>query len=94
MPKFTHDCQECKFLGTISYQERTCDLYYHPATFGMQDSSLIARYGNEEQNYTSGIGFASTSPIIALAATRAMILGHMDQYELVYYCKSDHFHLI
>ena len=89
MPKFIHDCTACKFMGTLSHIDRVCDLYYHPGTNNMLDSTIIARYGNEEPNYTSGITFAAYNPVIAIAAIRALFLGHMTLDELQAHCHLD-----
>ncbi len=38
-PLHTHDCEECKFLGTAAFPERVVDLYV------CTDKTLIYRYG-------------------------------------------------
>ena len=50
-PRFQHDCDDCKFLGTIvsKYQPNApyADLY------ACRDNSLIARYGSDGPDYSS-----------------------------------------
>lgn len=46
-PRYQHDCQNCRFMGSISkYDIWVCD---HP-TIG---PSIIARYGNDGPQYAS-----------------------------------------
>ena len=47
---YKHECKSCVYLGKFSNE----DLYYHPVT----PLSLIARYGNNASEYTSGFLFA------------------------------------
>ena len=57
-PRFTHDCENCLFLGTYSAGNRYYDLYYHPSRGVCDkgiDSTVIARYGEEGYNYSSGL---------------------------------------
>jgi hypothetical protein len=50
MPKFTHDCDKCQFLGT----EQGCDLYICASRMikGL-GPSIIARFGNDGPQYAS-----------------------------------------
>lgn len=52
-PVFKHDCLSCQYLGT--YDGR--DLYY---CSGLSDTypTVVARWGNLDGNYASGIGLA------------------------------------
>lgn len=67
-PKFTHDCDTCKFLGHVEGH----DLYFHaserPGGFG---ETVIARASCEPSDYQSGM-FASFGSIPLL--TRARLL--------------------
>lgn len=46
-PKFTHDCDRCTFLGThLGYDVYRCAQCTGP--------TMVARYGNEGSEYTSG----------------------------------------
>lgn len=47
-PRYTHDCEICKFLGTHDEY----DLYVCVDAQG--SSSLVARYGDEPDEYTTG----------------------------------------
>jgi len=49
-PKFTHDCEGCKFLG--HYEGH--DLYYCAG-----EPTVIARYGSDGPAYASGLAFAN-----------------------------------
>jgi len=56
-PRFTHDCERCRFLG--DYEEY--DLYVC-ARDGKIDT-VIARYGSDGPEYMSGVIFAVLDPI-------------------------------
>jgi hypothetical protein len=61
-PKFEHDCDDCVFLG--HYLEN--DLYYCP-----KEPTILARYGADGPEYTSGLTFAEHDPRMAEAFRRA-----------------------
>lgn len=71
-PMFTHDCEQCVFLGHYNNH----DLYYcgHP---DVQQGipTLIARWGNDGPEYSSGMAFVGTIPEITEAYRRAKKLG-------------------
>ena len=67
MPQYHHSCKNCKFLGEFE----TFDLYYCPQP-GLQPT-VLARYGNHESAYLSGI-FAPILPLIE-AKKRAIAAG-------------------
>ena len=58
-PKYQHDCDHCTFLGQWSgiqfdgCDHETMDLY------NCGDSTVIARFGNDGPEYTSGLCFAA-----------------------------------
>lgn len=52
-PKFTHDCNECVFLG----HEDNHDLYWCGESIPF-NWTVIARYGDGGPDYTSGAVFA------------------------------------
>jgi hypothetical protein len=91
MPKFKHDCKECQFLGSASDGWNNYDLYYCNPTKRKYAGTLIARFGDDGPDYCSGMEFAVTNPVIALAAVRAMVLGYMDAGELRDHCKAYQF---
>jgi len=98
MPTYIHDCQDCKFLGTVTIHNSpvrctVADLYYCNPSNQELSGTLIARYGDEGPNYSSGIGFAMSNPVLALAATRAIVLGYMDTAELQAHCRPDSLNL-
>lgn len=57
MPKYQHDCEKCKYLGTgtcPALGEDEFDFYICTSSIGR---SIIARYGSEGPEYTSGVLF-------------------------------------
>lgn len=60
---YEHDCDKCIFLGNwVDYKKgRTFDLY-----FCSQDGlpTVLARYGNEEFNYYSGLNMSGIEPLV------------------------------
>lgn len=74
-PVFVHDCDTCTFLGTYHGQ----DLYVHgtpenPSSGG----SIIARYGSEGWEYSSGwvFGVKRENPHPELAEAARRYLAH------------------
>lgn len=77
-PKFTHDCEECIFLGSAlskdiepGSRERVADLY-----FCAFEPTVIARFSDEGGDYSSGIAFGGRwetyhNPWLAEALDRA-----------------------
>jgi hypothetical protein len=65
-PRFVHDCDQCKFLGTHDDNEVTYDLYYC-GQGGFP--TVIARFGHEGPEYLSGLH--SCSPPLQEAKSRA-----------------------
>ena len=60
-PRYQHDCDNCRYLG--EYNEY--DLYYCPQG---GYPTVLARYGNQGEEYTSG--FNSTHPALIEARAR------------------------
>lgn len=61
-PQHQHDCTECTFLGTLESN----DLYFcNQSFFG---PTVIARYGNNGQDYISGLSFSE--PFFDLATNQ------------------------
>lgn len=58
--RFTHDCDDCVFLG----HEKSSDLYFC-SQGGMP--TVIARHSSEGPDYTSGLIFADRDPALAEA---------------------------
>jgi hypothetical protein len=61
--RFTHDCDNCEFLG----QFNEYDLYYCEDAF---EPTVVARYGDDGPEYTSGIH--SSNPALVEARSRAL----------------------
>lgn len=58
-PMYTHDCDECTYLGVYDahgmYKDLKFDLYYH---YRPNCSEVVARYGNDgPEYYSSNIEF-------------------------------------
>ena len=64
-PRFKHDCDRCVFLG----EHRAHDLYFCEACAG--GPTVIARYGSEGKQYTSGLELAAVDPLLGEARRRA-----------------------
>jgi hypothetical protein len=73
-PKHKHDCESCKFLGR--HEPTNADLYYHPGSPGGE--TIIARYGSEGSNYTSGWPFADGYPELQEAERLAKSAGYVE----------------
>jgi hypothetical protein len=60
-PKFQHDCNVCKFLGTVVSDNLTpgkpieYDLYYCVGGVPGLSGTCLARFGNEGPDYTSSL---------------------------------------
>lgn len=73
-PQFTHDCDKCQFLGRYTCEfNGPCDLYYCGAS-EFRDT-VIARFGDDGPNYTSGIPFVGMTPALTEAYDRAIAAG-------------------
>lgn len=76
-PIYTHDCSHCTFLGTVSEPDgQQYDLYHHSSSF---EDTVIARFGSEGPDYSSGAGFSYSgmSPLLTIARLRAQQKGLM-----------------
>lgn len=74
-PRYVHYCACCKFLGTYRYGRETLDLYVH----GGRHSTVLARYGSEDPEYTSGTdaSYGNVTPLQE-ARLRAQKLGLLE----------------
>ena len=68
MSKFKHDCPHCTSLGEFNGHD-----LYHCRQIGIP--TVIARYGDEGKEYTSGMGLADGVPELTEAKTRAIKAG-------------------
>lgn len=76
-PIYTHDCSHCTFLGTVADSDgQKYDLYHHSSSF---EDTVIARFGSDGPDYSSGAGFSYSglSPILTIARLRAQQKGLM-----------------
>jgi len=68
-PQFAHDCDKCQFLGRyICERYGECDLYY--CDQGAAVETVVARYGNDGPQYTSGMAFVGSVPCLTEAHRR------------------------
>jgi len=60
MSTYKHDCDKCVFLGTLTMapQYTPHDLYYCAQSFMPGRPTVIARFGDRGDMYTSGMCFA------------------------------------
>jgi len=73
-PIYQHDCESCSFLGSMTSGECEYDLYY--ANHGGIPDTVIARFGNDGCEYSSGMIFADgTSVVLTEARDRAVKAG-------------------
>jgi len=68
-PRFLHNCDVCVFLGHLEGN----DLYFCP-----KEPTVLARYGDDGPEYTSGISLAELDPRLAEAFRRADKKGLLD----------------
>jgi len=60
-PTFKHDCEQCRFLGTlripnpINLKDSTWDLYACYSTHSGNLNTVLARFGNDGPDYISGL---------------------------------------
>lgn len=59
MTRYVHDCENCTYLGEFG----TFDLYH--CDTGTAFPTVIARYGNEGENYKSGMSGLDPELIVA-----------------------------
>lgn len=57
MPKYQHDCEKCHYLGTGKCPVLGEDEFDFYICTGPTGRSMIARYGSEGPEYTSGVLF-------------------------------------
>ena len=83
-PKFTHDCNNCKFLGCydVPFQHQylvkesdSVDLYFCSQLGSL--NTIIARFDNEGPDYISGLCLIHLNPILKEGYDRAVELEYM-----------------
>ena len=52
-PKYTHNCERCRFLGQVEEEGKIVDLYWCPSATDLHLDSLIARFSDEGPDYAS-----------------------------------------
>jgi hypothetical protein len=59
-PRYEHDCEKCTYLGTYDGY----DLYYCPhGAPGFKIPTVLARRGNDPEQYISGMAAAKQNPL-------------------------------
>lgn len=69
-PRYAHDCDECVYLGRSWH----VDLYFHPSDVPAL-RTVVARHGDNGEDYESGIGTDAPSVGIYEATRRAVAQG-------------------
>jgi len=49
-PRFSHNCDECVWIGTVEINERVSDIYFHKYGIAV---TIIARFSSEDNDYTA-----------------------------------------
>lgn len=80
VPRYTHDCDHCTFLGTWFGKEHEGDKYFHYYDLYAHHSSqagntIIARFGDDGPDYTSGLCFKNLNKALGEAYARAIKQG-------------------
>lgn len=70
-PSYTHDCSQCVYIGSGTYRDALHDWYKCPTTG--EGWTLVARYGNEAPQYTSGTFLSCV--VVTPLEIRALALG-------------------
>jgi hypothetical protein len=72
-PRFAHDCERCTFLGRFDEY----DLYFCGSTVSVTGTTVIARWGNDGPEYSSGLELAQAGkcPELIEAMSRAQDRG-------------------
>ena len=76
-PFWKHDgCRDCKYLDSVElsvntiHESKYFDLYHHR---GDREHTVVVRFGDNPEDYSSGIGFRDMNPLIAMACIMAKI---------------------
>lgn len=79
--RYLHDCNKCKFLGSFVVPENAktfvpegvevVDLYFC-GNGSKGNSTVIARFGDEGSDYTSGLRLIAVNPLLLEAYNRAV----------------------
>jgi len=84
-PRYGHDCTACVYLGRFEKY----DLYVHATGTTNEISTILARYGDDDPEYYSGLCFCrpyisltgmqiGPKPCMAEGLKRALELGFID----------------
>jgi hypothetical protein len=88
MPKFLHDCKNCKFLGTVKLNvgeiAHVYDMYY--CLQGADTPTILVRWDSREYDYISSLSAAKNSFI----TPKANILPGQTALGIAYYLGKVH----
>ena len=73
-PQFEHDCEACQFLGR--YMDYNASM--GPTNYDLYQcggKTVIARFGSDGPEYTSGLAFVESTLPLAVAYARALKAG-------------------
>lgn len=74
-PRYTHDCDECCFVGSFHDATDGVDYDLYACPF---EPTVVARYGDEGPDYASGLMFVGNHTALT-AAWKATLEGHANK---------------
>lgn len=82
--KFEHDCDNCKFFGQATYQDKECD-FYICTSVATNERSIIARYGSGGPEYSSSpfLGCVDLTRLDWFVLSRGIELTEEDKNKLI-----------
>lgn len=102
-PLYQHDCDECVYLGAyhqqLPGQVQSCDLYFCSKENPYKSLTVIARFGDAGDQYTSGLALVASDDRLAEAKRRAIHRGLLAEpavdpgegWELCEYESAEHY---
>lgn len=73
-PQFQHDCDKCQFLGRYECRDYY-DEWERYDLYQCEGKTVIARFGDDGPDFSSGLCFIESQLPLAVAYGRAMRLG-------------------
>ena len=71
--RYKHDCEKCKPLGEFG----SYDLYFCDHDSWVSPVTVIGRFGDKPEEYSSGMELAEYAPELREAKKRALELGYL-----------------
>jgi len=78
-PKYVHDCDACIFLGRYYNNETSEEMDLYFCGDGSRDCTVLARYGDDGSEYSSGLVSIRVSEPLKEAYNRALAKGVVHQ---------------